>query len=187
MDCEVVGHPPAPLHEGQWSKWETNHPYPSPSLCLSVFVSVCLPVCLSLSLCLSLPACLSLSVCLYLSVSVSLSVSFCLSICVSFCLSVCLSVRLSVCLFVCLSVSCVDLTSPCCEQTQNKISTARKTLNYNRCERCLQSCGHRNCSYVVLTQVRRHTQATLRSCGCATERLLHYRHLHRPLLRLNPS
>ena len=32
MYCEVIGHPPAPLHEGQWPKW-INHPSLSLSLC----------------------------------------------------------------------------------------------------------------------------------------------------------
>ena len=31
MYCEVVGHPPAPLHEGQWPQW-INQPYPYPYL-----------------------------------------------------------------------------------------------------------------------------------------------------------
>ena len=44
MYCEVVGHPPAPLHEGQWPKW-INPPYLpplllSPALLYSLSISV---------------------------------------------------------------------------------------------------------------------------------------------------
>ena len=64
----------------------------SQSICLSVYLSVCLSVCLSI--------CLSV----YLSVCLSVCLSICLSVYLSICLSICLSVYLSVCLSVCLSV-----------------------------------------------------------------------------------
>ena len=38
MYCEVVGHPPAPLHEGQWPKW-INHLYPY--LSITIRISIC--------------------------------------------------------------------------------------------------------------------------------------------------
>ena len=86
-----------------------------PSVCLSVFLSVCQSVCLfvSLSVCLSVCQSASQSVCLFvcLSVCVCVCVSVCLSVCQCVSQSVCLSVCQSVCLSVCLSVwvSCVSM------------------------------------------------------------------------------
>jgi hypothetical protein len=74
------------------------------SVCLSIYLLVCLSVCLSicLSLFLSVCVCVCLPVCLSLFLSVCLCVS--LSVFRSFCVSVCLSFFLLVCLFIGLSV-----------------------------------------------------------------------------------
>jgi len=68
------------------------------SICLFVYLSVCLSVCLSICLFVYLSVCLS--VCLSICLFVSLSLLFCLSyyhLSVSVCIIVCLSVVLSVC------------------------------------------------------------------------------------------
>jgi hypothetical protein len=100
-----------------------------PSVCLSVFLTVCSSVCptmkkkhfLSLWSSLSLHSdmehitnsciCFYCSVCLFVCLSVCLFV--CVSVCLSVCLFVCLSVCLSVCLFVCLSVCLFVCLSVC--------------------------------------------------------------------------
>ena len=81
------------------------------SVCLSVFLYVCLSLFVSLSLSLSL--CLSLSV----SLSFSLSLLLCLALSLSVCLSLC----------VCLSVS-VSLYLSLCQITMNSRSLHEKPL-----------------------------------------------------------
>lgn len=53
------------------------------SVCLSLYLSICLTVFICLSICLSLYLCVHKSICLYPSVSLSV----CPSVCLSFCLS----------------------------------------------------------------------------------------------------
>src|SRR6218665_2413166 len=79
------------------------HKHASASVCLSVFVSLCLcltscmPVCVSVCPWFSLCPCVSLSPCLCLSVCMFLSLSLCLGLCLSVSVSlyVCLCLRLS--------------------------------------------------------------------------------------------
>ena len=65
------------------------------SVCLSLFLSVSLPLSLSVSVFLSLCFSFSLHVSLCLSFSACLCLSLCLSVCLYFSASVCLSVSLS--------------------------------------------------------------------------------------------
>ena len=68
--------------------------------CLSLDVSVCLPVCLYMCLCVYL----SVSTCVCVFTCLSLHVSVCLPVCLWMCLCVYLSVSGCVCVFTCLSV-----------------------------------------------------------------------------------
>ena len=74
------------------------HNMPVPSVCLSVYLSVCPTVCLSIYLSVCLPVCLSVCLCICLSVCLCICLSLCLSVSLPVCLSVCLSVSLPVCL-----------------------------------------------------------------------------------------
>ena len=91
------------------------------SLCLSMYLSICLPTCLPeyVSGCLYIYRFFRLCACLssYLSVCLSMYLPVCLSVCrsmyLSVCLFVCLSTYLYACLPVCLSV-CVSLSLSVC-------------------------------------------------------------------------
>ncbi|MBN3316204.1 WNT1 protein, partial [Atractosteus spatula] len=108
---------------------ETDRDRSSVSLCLSVYLCICLYLstclCTCLSVCISLPvcvpACLSVFLCLSVYMHICLSVSLCQSVYLHVCLSVflCLSVYLHVCLYLsaclctCMSV-CISLPVRVC-------------------------------------------------------------------------
>jgi hypothetical protein len=90
----------------------------SPSLCLSVCLSVSSPRSLRLSRGLFLAVCQScLCLCLCLSLSVCICVCVCVYVCFCFCVVVhSMCVRACLCFHVCLRVSCVSGLSTCLSQ-----------------------------------------------------------------------
>jgi hypothetical protein len=91
--------------------------YLSVSICLHVYLSVCMSICifLSLSVCMSicLSPCLSVSMSICLHVYLYVCMSLCLHVNLSAFLSVCLHVYLSVCMSLCLHVNLSACLSIC--------------------------------------------------------------------------
>ena len=114
----------------------------SASVCLCLFLYLCVSLCFSI--CVSLPVSLSLCLCLFLCVRIALSYSFdimyhlraplstYLPLALFFCLSVCLSVSLFILyLFPCLSLPCYLSYPPF--PYFRKVPC--RSLNYDRCKK----------------------------------------------------